>query len=129
MSEDEKMYDMTGVEIKPGDILCKPTIPEGHGERYHACFERDERIEIRDTGNNNLYMCSVAGRPDGVGADVLNLGHWIENVHLLDADDIAFYFLQDYYPGPNLMGEVEKIRLALLDLKRLQTKARLRRYV
>lgn len=87
-TKDQIATDMYGRKIFPGDILIN--IEEGCTELYHACYLSDRNgadIEIRDMGANNTWMCQL-----GKKGNVINLGNFTQNMHLLEDDDLGYYF-------------------------------------
>lgn len=86
--------DCLGKEIRCGDILMLPSYPEGHGLRYHVCccsgygarYADEDRLEIRDLGNNNTHMWL------GYESEMVNIGPFWEHLDKLSDDDLEYYF-------------------------------------
>ena len=82
-----KILDSNGVEIKPGDIIECPELPTGYAERYHVAYKDgpDYEMEIRDLGNNNVYMYDSNG-------PFYNIGHFTKHLDKLSSSDLQSYF-------------------------------------
>ena len=81
----EVQVDVNNKIIAVGDIL-EHTDPDNI-EKYFACSDDGEYIEVRDLNNNNVCMCEL-----GLNGNVKNIGHYTNNLDKLDDDDLAYYF-------------------------------------
>lgn len=81
--------DSNGRIVEIGDVIECPEVDRNHAERYHVCFHPSycgyDAMEIRDLGNNNLYMYTLHG-PYYV------IGKWYEHLDKLSDDDLVYYF-------------------------------------